>query len=255
VSHLSKSLSPLAVPLTVPLTAAIVIAVGILAAMQSASWAAAPLLPGGSNQRPGLSLPNYTAPSGVPANFSQVLAGPTPFAYVGTFTGNVTSEVLRDPGTGNLAFSYRFNNLFNGNANEINRASIDDPSHPWTGVNIFDSGSDFSGNSTKIGAGGWADGSPYDIERDSVLNGIAAQFSQLGTGTSLTSANNSVSSLIWVATNAKHFGVSDVSLLDGGPGGTSFAYAPAVPEPATLLLSVIGCLGCALMIRRQRRTI
>jgi hypothetical protein len=235
-----------------PLAWAMVIAIVLLAVLQSTTHAAAPLLPGGSNQRPGLFPPTYT-PGGVPANFSVIAAGPTSFPYVGTFAGNVTSEVLKDPITGNLAFSYRFNNLFNGNASDINRVSIDDPSHPWIGANIFDSGSDFSGNSTQIGAGGWVDGSPYDIERDAVLDGIAAQFSQLGTGTTLTSANNSVSSLIWVATTAKKFGVTDVSLLDGGPGGTSFAYAPAVPEPATLLLSMVGCVGCALMVRRQRR--
>jgi hypothetical protein len=235
-----------------PLAWAVAIAIAVFAVNQSTSWGAAPLAPGGANRRPGLPAPDYTFPSGIPANFSVVAVPLTNVPYVGTFTGFASSEVLRDPNTGNLAFGYRFNNL-SPIANEINRVSIDDPSHPWTGVNIFDSGSDASGVSTPVGAG-WADGSPYDIERDGIFSSVAAQFSQLGLGTSLESPNQNTSALIWVATNAKRFALTDVSLLDGGPGGTSMVYGPLVPEPTTLLLSVIGCVGGAIMFRRRRQT-
>jgi hypothetical protein len=235
----------------------------ILAAAPHAALAAPnPLAPGDSLDKPGtvpaLFPPFYTA-GPVPANFS-VLAASVPFPYVfngtptGSFLGTVLSQVWMDPNTGKLAFSYRFNNLNTGGApTDIVRVAIDDPTRPWTGFAITDAGADGTGNSTPQGPGPfWANGDPYLIERDPLFSGVDAQFRVGGRGTELLSTTNDSSSTIWFATDATRYRLTNVTLLDGGNAGSANAFAPSVPEPATIILFAAGIASGLCAARRRR---
>ena len=138
-----------------PILWATVVSFIFLAVAAGNALAASPLNPGDSLDKPGtvppLFPPFYTAGL-IPANYS-VLLQSTPFPYSGSFLGSVLSQVWMDPITAALAFSYKFNNLNNGTPNDIVRMTIDDPTHPWTGVGILDAGADGSGSSTPQGAG------------------------------------------------------------------------------------------------------
>ena len=238
----------------------------VVGALPAISSAATPLFPGDSVANPGtvppLFPPYYTA-GPVPANYSvQVASTAFPYNYTGApnaaFLGSVISSVYEDPATGDLAFSYKFDNLAPSPIapiTDIVRATIDDPSHPWEGVTIFDVGADGTGSSTPQGAGiggpSWSNGDPYVIDRDSLFSGVDLQLRDQNRGTYLLSATNDTSATVWYATDATHYGITNVGLSDSGNTGSARAYAPAVPEPATWLLLAIGCCGLFLVRRRS----
>jgi hypothetical protein len=246
---------------TLILLAAALIGSALATAPATQALAVAPLAPGDSLDKPGTVpalLPPYYTTGPVPASFS-VLAASTAFPYAfngipsGAFLGSVLSQVWMDPITKMLAFSYKFDTLNSGTPTDIVRMAIDDPTHPWTGFTITDAGADGSGASTPQGAGPfWANGDPYLIERDALFNGPDFQLRVGGRGTALLSTTNDSSSTIWLATNATHFQVTNVSLLDGGNSGNTNAYAPSVPEPASTVLLAIGLLSsfCAVRMRK-----
>ena len=245
-----------------PAARTLALLVAIFAAAPSISRAASPLPPGGSLDKPGttpaLFAPYYTA-GPVPANYSNLVASTAfPYNFIGTstgaFLGSVLSRVLMDPIYGALAFSYRFNNLNAVAATDIIRMSIDDPTHPWTGVGVLDAGADGTGVSTPQGPGPfWANGDPYLIERDALFSGPDVQLRVGGRGTELLSTSNDFTSTIWLATDAKRFGLTNVGLLDGGNTGSALAYAPAVPEPGSVFLLTIGSAIGLLSFRRRGR--
>lgn len=228
-----------------------------LAVTAGNAQAANPLAPGESLDKPGTVpalLPPYYTSGPIPANYS-VLLQSTAFPYSGSFLGSVLSQVWMDPITAALAFSYKFNNLNNGTPNDIVRMTMDDPTHPWTGIGILDTGADGTGSSTPQGAGPfWANGDPYLIERDALFNGVDAQLRVGGRGTELLNTTNDTSSTIWFATDAKHFTITNLALIDSGASGTGKAYAPLVPEPGTILLAALGfaVVGLARLFRLRR---
>jgi PEP-CTERM motif len=231
-----------------------------------------PLPPGATlyNQvlNPVVFSPNYiTGP--LPAAFHVLVASQNfPYNYNGTlnnsFSGFVQSKVWAND-AGALAFTYIFNNLQPpGNENppltDIVRATINDPSNPWTGVTISSAGADASGHTTPIAGafGSWSDGQPFNLARSATDSGIAVNFNPLNSGTQLNSTPNDQSALVWVVTNAAHFAITNVGFSDNGHVGTANAYAPEaggpfIPEPSTIVLAALGAAGGLLAIRRRSR--
>ncbi len=242
-----------------------------LAACSYSAAASAVVGPGQTQYNPVLNppfnffTPNYAA-GPLPAQFNTLVATHN-FAYNyngtlnGAFFGSVTSSVWAN-NAGQLAFTYVFNNLapapsainnFNPTLTDIVRATLNDPTNPWMGVLVTATGADGSGHSTSVPGffGGWTNGNPFDLARSATDSGIAIEFNPLNSGTQLNSTPNDQSALVWLTTAATHFTITNVGLSDNGHVGTTQAFAPVVPEPATLVLAVIGCcIGC---LRRRRQ--
>jgi hypothetical protein len=246
-----------------------------LASLCFGSTASAVVGPGQTQYNPALNPPfNFFTPSytagPLPPQFNIFVASHN-FAYNyngqkdGSFFGFVTSSVFAN-NSGQLAFTYVFNNLipppsalngFNPNPplTDIVRATINDPSNPWTGVLVSATGADGSGHSTPVPGffGSWANGNPFDIARSVTDNGIAIEFNPLNSGTQLNSTPQDQSALVWLTTDARHFAVTNVGLSDNGHVGTAQAYGPSpVPEPSTLVLVTVGCCSGWLALRRGR---
>jgi hypothetical protein len=231
-----------------------------------------PLAPGGTLYNPVLDppfaifTPSYIT-SPLPAAFHTLVATQDfPYNYNGTkdnsFVGFVHSSVWAND-AGALAFTYVLNNLapFPGAPlTDIVRATINDPTNPWTGVTISSAGSDDAmGHSTPIAGafGSWSDGNPFDLARSATDSGVAINFNPLNSGTQLNSTPNDQSALVWLVTNAAHFAVTNVGLSDNGHVGTGQAYAPEAggpftPEPSTIVLSAFAALGGLLAIQRRQ---
>jgi hypothetical protein len=245
----------------------------LLVLMASAldSIARADLNPGQVQYNPALSPPfPFFTPSYVsgplPAAFNfPVVSTNFPYNYNGqkdgSFVGWVTSSIFANA-QGQFAFTYVFNNLHPGDGaplTDIVRATISDPTNPWTGFRILNAGSDRSGHSTAVNGffGDWSNGDPFSIQRDGTDNGIAINFNPLNSGTQLNSTPNDQSALIWLTTDATFARLTNVGLSDNGHVGAAQAYAPAFrffcPEPSTLALSAVGCIGAGLALRRRRR--
>lgn len=232
------------------------VTVALLLAVASAS--AAPLNPGGTVYNPDVTAviplfnPSYTL-SGVPANYSTLVATLVS-NYTGGFTGQMTSKVYEDPNTGWLAFVYYLNNTTSPEVDMEHFTVGNNIVKPWSGVGIVDAGADSSGHSTADGLINWTDGDPYDLVRDpaSTGSGVGVNFS-IGMGTRIVPTSND-SALIWFATDAKNFQITNVGLLDNGTIGAATAYAPApaVPEPASWTLLGLGFGVVGLVLRRRR---
>jgi hypothetical protein len=246
------------------------------------SSARADLAPGQVQYNPALSSFSFFAPSyasgPLPAAFNiPVISTNFPYNYNGqkdgSFFGWVTSSIFANA-QGQLAFTYVFNNLDPGSGaplTDIVRATINDPTNPWFNsdpqVNapfrIFAVGADSSGQSTPVNGffGSWSNGNPFSVQRDGTDDGVSINFNPLNSGTQLNSVPNDRSALIWLTTDATRADITNVGLSDNGHVGTARAYAPKVngtiptPEPSTLVLSAIACLGGGLLVRRKRRTI
>ncbi len=236
-----------------------------------ATSASAQLAPGGTVYNPAV-VPPFAPPytlGPVPAAFNTVVAGPTAFPYnyvqgdsSHAYSGTITSTVFKNA-AGQLAFSYKFNDLVppGGAANpdtainaDLNHVTIGGTLNAWNAVNILSEGADSSGNSTPQGTGApfanWSNGNPFDIVRANNPGdqGIGLFLSVGGGGTILnrgTLANplNQTSALVWLTTDATKFTTTAVGLQDSqSTVGGAQAYAPIVPEPATIILAGLGCI-------------
>jgi hypothetical protein len=237
--------------------------------------AAQGLTPGASLDNPAALFqlsPNKYDPGALTTDttYTQLVAGPTPFAALGSYLGaTVFSSVYKDPTTGYLAFDYQIvNNSISGDDVQIMtiNGTPGNPTAPiWQPFTIFRAGAPGSGSSHSPGAPPtppptptWTDGNPYTFEQ---LNdgsyGIQIDFAILSYGTQLLSPGD-YSANMWLTTNAQNYQVVDVGLSDSAPVGSANAYGPAsgmlpiVPEPSTIVTSLIGFGILAAAWRRRR---
>jgi hypothetical protein len=254
----------------------------VLSMLALASSASAQLAPGGTVYNPAVNppfSPSYNL-GPIPAGFSVVTSMSSPYDYVQgdnshAYSGAMVSTVYKN-GAGQLAFSYQFNDAVppdtvppGSNPDrllnyDINHATIGGTNNAWNGVNILSEGAvNGSGNSTAQTGGAfasWSDGTPFDIVRANNPGdqGIGVFLSQASSGTLLfrgTGANplNQSSALIWFTTNATQFATTAVGFQDSqSTVGAAQAFAPIVPEPATIVLAGLACAaGCGLAVKRR----
>jgi len=192
------------------------------------------------------------------------LAGGNPYNYTPglpseQFSGSVITKVWQKNSTGQLAFTYVFDNIVppigtGGPAtSDILALQIEETSNAWHGVHITQAGADSTGGKSTAASGGinWTDGTPLSMsfEQSSSTSGIAVDFSEVGLGTELRqpSANNpDTSAIVWFQTDATKYLTAVVTDLND-PVGTTRVFAPVVPEPATLVLvfsDVLAACSC-----------
>lgn len=198
----------------------------VLGSVPAAS--AVPLFPGATI----FAVGEFDPTGGIP------IAGPLPVPFVApTFSGMLTSTVIAgDPSNpfGGLTFTYLLDN-FPISANSIGRLTIND----YAGF-LVDS-------SFEIPLAGVA---PTLNDR-SLGVGDVIGFSfigpPLGAGTLVP---GSTSALLVVQTNAPAFVPTFASVIDGSVVSVA-TFAPAVPEPSTLLSALIGICGLLLVSSRR----
>ncbi len=224
----------------------------------SAAVSAAPLLPGTTLDNPLIpnATPDYTTGAVPVGGFTLVTTLVSPYAGTG-FGGEATTTVWRNPVDNTLTFQYHFTNVGLSLTRDLIRATIGDVSQPWAGYAITDAGSDGSGSSTDGGGAGinWTDGDPAFLLRDPVGSGegLTIQWRDNSNGTVLRNTSSDFSALIWFATDATDYQLTDIGLLDSGLIGSAQGYAPlatyVIPEPTSLAL--FGLLGLGLIRRRR----
>ncbi|MEX2140063.1 MAG: hypothetical protein WD894_12430 [Pirellulales bacterium] len=184
--------------------------------------------------------PGFLSPVPVetdPAAGSTLIAGGTSEAFSGFgFSGVLVSSVFRGNSFGPdaLTFTYRLSNDA-ASFNALHRMTISS-----FATFLSDVSTQAGGVQPTI-----ADRSTPDVIGFSFLDGLGGQGPV---------RPNGQSSLMVIETNSLAFTPSTASIIDGSIAGVpSFAPLPAIPEPGTLALGVIGSLGFIGLIRRVRR--
>jgi hypothetical protein len=183
--------------------------------------------------------PGFLSPVPVetdPPAGSTLIAGGTPTAFSGFgFSGVLVSSVFRGNtfGPDALTFTYQLSNDA-ASFNALHRLTVSSFATFLTDVSTQTGGVQPT----------LADRSTPDVIGFSFLDG-------LGQGPVRPGGQ---SSLLVVETNSLAFTPSTASIIDGSTSGVvSFAPLPAIPEPGTLALGVIGSLGFIGLVRRVRR--
>ncbi len=209
--------------------------------------ASAVINPGDVRYRPGSTNstgPNDYTQSGVPANYSVLLASMTNNLHdfdPDVYDGTVTSQVWQDPGTGFLAFEYWF--TIDDTSTEDTPAVRATIGGDWGIANVLEVGSDNSGSATY---GGWGLGQGADPVQMG-LGFFSASPEVLffdsnnaeGVGFLPDAGNpDDVSAHFWYATDALTYGVDFLGLQDGGDVDRVPVFV--VPAPAAVLLAGLG---------------
>jgi len=154
----------------------------------------------------------------------------------GSFSGSLTSDVY-DEGLGGLTFVYTLTNDGVSGPNSIGRLSISE----FFGFDIDEAGYDVAVGTV----------APASIDRNPAGDVVGFNFVPVGTipDTDFLAPGDTSASLILRTSATAHQTGGFASLIDGGVATTS-AIVP-VPEPSTVLLSLIGVAGAAIFARRR----
>jgi len=232
-------------------------AVAMLALIAAPCFAdAIPLPPGGALVRPdeGLTGTGYSTTNPFSSSYTSVETLNSTFIPYGGIFGSVTSTVYENQTDGTLGFNYLFTRT--GGGSDLAAATIgSSATNPWLGVTISNAGAYGTGSSTTGGGTpSWTDGYPITLSEALSGSGIAITWLQGDQGTLLDSPSDH-SADIFVVTNAKTYGRTNVGLLDSGDVSRAFALAPSsVPEP-TGLVALFGLAGMGLvgLVWRRRK--
>ncbi|MGH7177006.1 MAG: PEP-CTERM sorting domain-containing protein, partial [Tepidisphaeraceae bacterium] len=165
----------------------------------------------------------------------------SPFAVPGFFNGVLTSSVYNnDPsnpfGPAALTFTYQLTNVGGvGFPNSLGRVTIND----YAGFLTDASYQTASGFPT-----------PSFIDRDVLGDIIGFSYFRPPIGSGAI-APGDISAIMVVQTDATLYKTTLASVIDGNVT-TAMTYAPAVPEPSTLVLSFL--VGAATLVRRRDRS-
>jgi hypothetical protein len=189
--------------------------------------------------------PGFLAPVPVeagdpPGGATVVEAGvPVPFAGLG-FSGMLVSSVYRGNQYGDdaLTFTYQLSNDASS-ANVLHRLTVSSFETFLTDVSIQSAGSAPSNIAPTL-----ADRSTADVVGFSFLENFGQGPIPAG----------GQSALLVIETNSTVYTASTASIIDGTTANaTTWAPLQAIPEPGTWALGIIGLMGLAGMVRRNRR--
>jgi hypothetical protein len=200
-----------------------ILAVGVFSALATAAYAGGgvtPLPAGTSIGAPGAS--NFSGLSYVNSTGPELVDGQNHLG-VTVFTADVIEKVFKNA-SGDLTFTYKIHQLTGDVQNLVASSFLG-----YT-TTVGEKGTGTAGSSTGVSNDGFGD---VNFTLTGVTSGVSSY-------------------LLFISTDATKYAMGNIALQDSGNGDAA-GFAPAAPEPATLVAFAITGLGIMLMMLSARR--